>query len=86
MPVPGRRDIALDWAGIPAVVIETLEVIECAFSDVTEAMSLAEGENETLDGWRADHRLYFERTGGFSPDMKVVWERFALLEDLNGSE
>ncbi len=86
MPVPGRRDIALDWAGMPAVVIETLEVIECAFSDVTEAMALAEGENETLEGWRTDHRIYFERNGGFSPDMKVVWERFALVEDLNGSE
>jgi uncharacterized protein YhfF len=85
IPVQGRRDIALDWAGTPAVVIETLEVIECAFNEVTETMALAEGENETLEGWRADHQRYFERNGGFSPDMKVVWERFVVIEDLSKS-
>lgn len=86
MPKPGRRDIALDWAGTPALVIETIEVVECCFSDVTEAMALAEGEDETLEGWRAGHRRYFERNGGFSSDMKVVWERFILVEDLSGLE
>jgi uncharacterized protein YhfF len=82
MPKPGRRDIALDWAGKPVLVIETLEVIECAFSAVTEEMALAEGEDETLEGWRAGHRRYFERNGGFSEEMTVVWERFILVEDL----
>ena len=70
---------------MPAVVIETLEVIECVFSDVTETMALAEGENETLEGWRADHRRYFARNGGFSPDMKVVCERFVVIEDMSKS-
>jgi uncharacterized protein YhfF len=86
LPELGRRDIALDWAGAPAVVIETLEVVVCPFREVTEAMALAEGENETLDGWRADHRAYFERNGGFSSDMMIVWERFAVVEDLTGSD
>ncbi len=44
-------------------------------------MALAEGEDEDLAGWRAGHRAYFERNGGFSPDMPLVWERFALIED-----
>jgi uncharacterized protein YhfF len=86
MPCPRRRDIALDWDGAPAVVIETLEVVQCRFSEVTEAMALAEGEDESLEGWREGHRVYFERNGGFSPDMEVIWEHFALVENLQGAE
>ena len=81
MPEVGRRDIALDWAGAPALVIETRELVQCRFDEVTEAMALAEGEDESLEGWREGHRAYFSRNGGFSPDMPLVWERFALIED-----
>lgn len=82
MPQPGRRYIALDWRGRPALIIETVEIVECRFIEVTEAMALAEGEDDSLDGWRQGHRQYFERNGGFSPAMQVVWERFVLVEDL----
>ena len=82
LPEPGRADIVLDWSGDPALVIRTLEVRRCTFSEVTEEMALAEGENDSLEGWREDHRRFFARTGGFSPDMEIVWERFALVEDL----
>ena len=81
MPVPGRRDIALDWDGAPALVIETQEVAVRRFRDVDAAFALAEGENETLEGWRADHRRYFERNGGWSADMQLVCERFRLADD-----
>jgi uncharacterized protein YhfF len=86
LPSPGRRDIVLDWNGQPTLVVETIEVVICRFEEVTEAMALAEGEDNSLDGWRAGHREYFERNGGFSPDMDVVWERFVLVEDLRGLE
>ncbi|OIQ50755.1 ASCH domain protein [Pseudodesulfovibrio hydrargyri] len=82
MPAIGRRDIALNWDGTPALVIETVELIQCRFDEVTEAMALAEGEDDSLKGWRAGHREYFERNGGFSPGMQIVWERFILIEDL----
>lgn len=82
MPEIGRRDIALNWDDTPALVIETVELIQCRFDEVTEAMALAEGEDDSLDGWRAGHRAYFERNGGFSPDMQILWERFVLIEDL----
>ena len=82
MPEIGRRDIALNWDGTPALVIETVELIQCRFDEVTEAMALAEGEDDSLDGWRAGHRAYFERNGGFSADMQILWERFVLIEDL----
>nr|WP_207186375.1 ASCH domain-containing protein [Rhodovulum sulfidophilum] len=81
-PEIGRRDICLDWDGTPAVVIETVELIQCRFDEVTEDMALAEGEDDNLEGWRAGHRGYFERNGGFSPDMQIIWERFVLIEDL----
>jgi len=82
VPVVGRRDIALDWDGKPAVVIETIEVTIRRFCDVDQDFALAEGENETLDGWREDHRRYFERNGGWHPEMDLVCERFELVEDL----
>jgi uncharacterized protein YhfF len=80
MPVVGRRDIALNWDGTPALVIETVAVSVQRLCDVDEAFALAEGENESLEGWRADHQRYFERNGGFSPTMELVCERFRLVE------
>ncbi len=84
MPVVGRRDIATRWDGTPALVIETLEVTFRRFSDMDAAFALAEGENDTLEGWRADHRAYFERNGGWSDDMELVCERFRMVEDFGG--
>lgn len=82
LPVVGRRDIALTWDGRPVLVIETVHVERRRFRDMDEDFALAEGENDTLDGWRRDHRAYFERNGGFSEDMELVCERFRLVEDL----
>ncbi len=80
MPVVGRRDIALNWDGTPALVIETVEVTRRTFSEVDAAFALAEGENDSLEGWQDDHRAYFERNGGWDPEMEVVCERFRVDE------
>ncbi|MBX2855882.1 MAG: ASCH domain-containing protein [Rhodobacteraceae bacterium] len=80
MPKPGRRDIALHWDGRPALVIETLEVSHRRFCDVDADFALAEGENDSLEGWRADHETYFTRNGGFDPEMTLVCERFRVVE------
>lgn len=85
LPVVGRRDIALDWDGRPALVIETVDVTVCRFCDVGEDFALAEGENDSLAGWRAAHETYFARSGGFDPQMMLMCERFKLIEDLAGS-
>lgn len=82
MPQPGRRDIALDWDGWPALVIETQSVEIVRFHEVTEDFALAEGENDSLAGWREGHERYFARNGGFDPEMKLVCERFRMVEDL----
>ena len=80
MPVVGRRDIALDWDGNPSVVIETVEVTQRRFNEVDADFALAEGENDSLEGWRRDHRGFFERTVGWSPDMMLICERFKVVE------
>ncbi|MFK7868995.1 MAG: ASCH domain-containing protein [Roseobacter sp.] len=80
-PVPGRRDIALDAQGNPALVIETLEVRHTTWQNMTEDMALAEGEDDTLDAWRAGHRSYYTRQGIFDPEMQLIWERFFVVED-----
>jgi uncharacterized protein YhfF len=81
MPEPGRHDISLDWQGNPALAIETVAVEIRRFDEVDAGFALDEGENDSLAGWQADHRRYFERTGGWSPDMLLVCERFRLVED-----
>lgn len=82
MPVVGRCDVALEWDGAPGVVIETVEVTIRRFCDVDADFALAEGENDTLKGWQQDHEAYFTRNGGFDPEMKLVCERFKVIEDL----
>ena len=86
MPVVGRRDTALNWDGTPALIIETLEVIQMRFCDVGECFALAEGENDDLEGWRRDHQQYFERNGGFDSEMMLVCERFKLVYDYGSQE
>ena len=82
VPQVGRCDIALDWDGTPALVIRTVSVEQRRYCDVDAGFALAEGESETLAGWRADHKRYFVRNGGFDPEMMLVCERFELVEDL----
>ncbi len=86
MPVVGRRDTALNWDGTPALIIETLEVIQMRFCDVDVCFALAEGENDDLEGWQRDHRQYFERHGGFDSEMMLMCERFKLVHDFGSQE
>ena len=80
-PMVGRRDIALNWDSSPALEVETLSVTFHRFDEVPEDFALAEGENDSLEGWRRDHRVYFERTGGWAPDMMLMCERFRVTKD-----
>ena len=86
-PVVGRRDVVLDGRGRRAAVIETVEVTIRRFDEVDEAFAHDEGEGfRTLPEWREGHKKYFERNGGFSPDMELVCERFRLVEVLNKND
>ena len=82
MPVKGRCDIACEWDGAPALVIRTVEVTRRRYCDVDAEFALAEGENDSLEGWRKDHKAYFKRNGGWHPEMELICERFELVEVL----
>ena len=86
MPEVGRRDIVLDFDDAPQLVTETLELREVRFCDMREDMALAEGEDETLAGWRQGHEAYYRRAGIFAPDMALIWERFEVVEDFGGGD
>ena len=80
-PEVGRRDVALNWVGTPAVMLETVEVSTRRFSDMDEEFVAAQGEFRDLAHWRAGYEAYFRRAGVFSEDMKIMCERFKLVED-----
>ena len=79
-PEVGRQDVALEWDGMPAVMIETVEVSTRRWSEMDAEFVAAQGEFRDLDHWREVYRPYFERTGGWSEDMKIMCERFRVVE------
>jgi uncharacterized protein YhfF len=81
IPVPGRQDIILDGRARPAALIEYTEVTRRRFDDVPEDFALAEGEGDFAD-WREGHKAYFQRNGGWSPDLELVCERIRVVEVL----
>lgn len=80
-PEVGRRDIALNWDGTPALMIETVEVSTRRFNEMDEEFVAAQGEFRDLEHWRNGYEAYFRRTAEFSPDMKIMCERFKVIED-----
>jgi uncharacterized protein YhfF len=77
----GKQMVVLDGAGKPRAVIETIELEQRRFCDVDLQFALDEGEgDEALEDWRRGHRDYFERNGGFDPEMMLWCERFRLVE------
>lgn len=80
----GKQMVVLDGRAIPRAVIETLSLEQKRFVDIDFAFASAEGEGDaTLEDWRAGHQAYFERNGGFSPDMMLWVERFEVVAVLN---
>ncbi len=76
----GKQMVVLNGKGEPAAIIETVELTRRRFCDVDLQFALDEGEgDETLDSWRKGHQNYFERNGGFSNEMLLWCERFALV-------
>lgn len=49
------------------------------FDEVDEAFAVAEGEGP-YDVWRSEHIAYFDRNGGYAPDLLLVCERFRVVE------
>ncbi|MGP6085538.1 ASCH domain-containing protein [Antarctobacter jejuensis] len=81
MPVAGRRDVALNWDGTPALMVETVEVTTRRFDEMDEEFVALQGEFRDLAHWRKSYRAYFSRNGGVSEDMEIICERFRVVED-----
>ncbi len=80
-PALGYLSVIEDGAGRPRCVIETTEIAIRRFDDVDADFARDEGEGDlSYAFWRQAHEDYFRRTGGFSPDMNVICERFRLVE------
>lgn len=80
-PVVGRVDIALDWEGRPACATRTLSVETFRFCDMDEARVPTQGEFRNLAEWRQGYEAYLRRAGLFAPDLRMMYERFELVED-----
>ena len=79
----GKRMVMLDGDGVPAAVLETVELTKRRFAEVDAAFAFDEGEGDrSLAYWRAAHRRYFTRRGTFAPDMELWCERFQLITRL----
>ena len=81
LPEVGRRDIALEWSGAPAVEMETEEVHILPFDEVPEHLIPPMAEFRDHAHWYEEYRAYFEARGGWSPDMPLMVERFRLIRD-----
>jgi uncharacterized protein YhfF len=77
----GKQMVVKDGAGRPRAVLETVSLEQVRFSDVSWDFAHAEGEGDLdLEDWRAGHRGYFARNGGYDPDMMLWCERFRVLQ------
>ena len=85
IPVVGHLQVVTDWEGRPTSIIETIEVTESSFEEVTPEFAKAEGEGDgSLAWWREAHWNYFSKECaeiGIRPsqDMLLVLERFKVV-------
>lgn len=87
IPCAGERSVITDWEGTPRCVIETVKVSVIPYCDMTWELAKLEGEDETLESWKANHERFFKEEGAevgytFTEDMPVVFEEFAVIEVL----
>ena len=76
----GGRWVVEDGTGRPRAVVETVDLRQQRFDEVDADFAAAEGEGDrSLAYWREAHRRYFNRNGGFAPDMMLWCERFELI-------
>lgn len=80
-PEPGRVDVALDWAGRPALAVRTVAVDLIPFDEMPEALIAGQGEFRDLAHWRKGYESYLTRAGLFAPDVMMLVEHFEVVED-----
>lgn len=84
LPTPGELSIVTDGRGVPYALIVTTQVEIVPFDEVSAEHAYLEGEGDrSLATWREVHKRFFTEHAvhgrGFSGDMPVVLQRFAVL-------
>jgi uncharacterized protein YhfF len=84
LPTPGTLGIVTDGRGAPHVLVVTTQVDIVPFDEVSAEHAHLEGEGDrSLAIWREMHERFFTdqavHSRGFSRDMPVVLQRFAVL-------
>jgi uncharacterized protein YhfF len=85
LPRIGSHWIACDGAGVPRVVLRTVELRLGPFTSADEAFARDEGEYDgSLTGWQAEHRKYWTRTRArrgleWTESDEIVFERFRVV-------
>lgn len=84
LPTPGTLGIVTDGRGVPHALIVTTHVEIVPFDEVSTEHAYLEGEGDrSLATWRELHERSFTDHAvhgrGFSRDMPVVLEQFAVL-------
>lgn len=86
-PIPraGERSIITYWDETPGCMIETVNVRVIPFNRMTFDLAKLEGEDDTLESWKENHRRFFTEEGReigyeFTEDMMVVFEEFEVIE------
>ncbi|WP_105901994.1 ASCH domain-containing protein [Vibrio gangliei] len=85
IPEIGHLQVVLNWAGEPQCIIETLEVFEVPFNQVTAEFAFEEGEGDkSLEYWQSVHREFFTQEClledmEFDENMILVCERFKVV-------
>jgi uncharacterized protein YhfF len=85
MPKVGTLQVVTDWSGNPTSIIETTEISESKFSEVTAEFAALEGEGDkSLDWWRKAHWNFFsaecqEQSIQPDNDMILVLEKFKVV-------
>lgn len=80
-PLPGGYNIILDGEKKPLCVVRRTGLFLTRFDRVTPEMAMMEGEGDlSLEYWQREHQRFFQRNGGFSPEMELIFETFQLVE------
>ncbi len=84
LPSIGSKAIILDYFKEPFCIIEYTQVFSAPFKEINEGYALLEGENNSLEEWRTEHKKVFtdwlaSKNKEFTEDTKVVGHIFKLI-------
>ncbi|MEU7907987.1 ASCH domain-containing protein [Actinoplanes sp. NPDC049118] len=89
LPQIGSHWIVCDGAGVPRVILRTVELRLGAFHSVDEQFAYDEGEDDrSRASWLTEHRKYWQRTCAargavWTEDDEIVFERFRVVYPQN---